>query len=944
MMIKKLRFISLFLLFFTNYFINAQVVSTKEAFPNGDNEITIIVDLKLAKDGRAAGLLNKTSDIYFWSGAGDDANGNAFKYTPTGQSNFNAPYEPGKMTSLGSDKWSITIKPRTYYNVPSGTSIKKIGVVIKNGAGNAQTEDLFLELFEQGLTIKLLKPTNNIIILPEKGDFDLKLITSKKANLSVATNVTMPDNTVRTYTLAEFSNIDSLETKIKLEKINDTKIAGMTLKVIITAKTNEETTSDTLTIVVKPNVELEAKPTNTKEGINYTSKNSATVVFYAPQKSFVTISVQNLGDFLMKKDPESAHFWIELNNLIEGYEYLYNYVVDGTIVVADPFSEKILDPKFDKFISNTTYPGLMPFPEGVDQIMSVLQTGQKPFEWKGTNFKRPKSEQLVIYELLIRDFTVEGTYKAAQSRIPYLKNLGINAIELMPVSEFTANDSWGYNPTFYTAVDKAYGTKDDLKNFIDECHKNGIAVIIDMVLNQADEAFPYVKMYFENGGIAPDSPYFNQSATHPFSVFRDFNHESLATQSFVDQVNKYWLQEFNIDGFRFDLSKGFTQKINTDVGQWSNYDGSRVAIWKRIYDKIRETDKTAYVILEHFAANNEEQELSDYGMMFWGNANGDYRNSLKNGSNNLAGISHKNRGWQKANLIGYMESHDEERLMFDVQKNGGASGNYSTKDLGAALERAKAATALFLLTEGPKMIWQFGELGYDVSIDQNGRTGKKPVKWDYFDEPARKKLYQTYSEMIKLKKILDIEGATFSYDLAGKFKKITIENKDQKIVFFANFDLQNRSETIGLPLGTWYDYFTGDELAVQNNSDKYEIKPGEFHIYSSKKLTTPEVGIVPWESIKKEQILATEPLVFSNFNIYPNPSSDFIQMSFSGKTGNRYRVVLVNMSGNLMAERTGIFNNNTEKEHFTTKKLPSGTYLLKVETEGKIQTGKFSKL
>jgi glycosidase len=945
----KNKFSFLFLILFWSVSAIAQVVTTKETFPNGDAEITIIVDLKLATDGRANGLLGKTSDIYLWSGASDEYIGTAFKYTPADQSNFNAPYEPGKMTSIGNDKWSITINPRKYYKVPDNVTIKRLGIVVKNGVGNAQTEDLFLNLRDGGLNMKILKPADYFYLATEKESFDLKLIVSKTANITISTEFSLPDHTIKKYSLGEFNNVDSLDTQIILAKISDVRITGRTIELRIIAKTDTEMTEETIVLVIYPNVEIAKIPANTRLGVNYINQSEVIFAFLAPQKKFVYL-LSEFNNFtksdksLMKKDPDSDIFWlrIKLENPFQGHELIYQFLVDGSIVMPDPFAEKILDSNFDKFIPESTYPNLRQVIQNSQGIFSTFQTNQKPFEWKSTNFARPKSEQLIVYELLIRDFTVEGTFKSAQAKIPYLKNLGINAIELMPVSEFTANDSWGYNPTFYQAVDKAYGTKDDLKNFIDECHKNGIAVIIDMVLNHADEAFPYVQMYKDGANIAKDSPFFNVTATHPFSVFRDFNHESIYTQSLVDQVNKYWLEEFKIDGFRFDLSKGFTQTKNTDVEKWSAYDASRVKIWKRIYDKIRETDKSAYVILEHFAANNEEQELANYGMLFWGNSNFDYRAILKGENANLANLSHQIRGWNKPNLIGYIESHDEERLLFDLQKNGLNKGSYSTKDLPIALERAKAAATMFFLTEGPKMIWQFGELGYDISIDQNGRTGRKPIKWEYFDDSSRKKLYQTYAELLKLKSILEVSGAKFTYQLSGKIKQIKIENGAQKSIVLANFDLEKRTESIENEEGTWFDYFTGKEITIASNL-KIALLPGEFHIYTNKKLDTPTAGIVPWEAFTKEQILANEPNNSFELKISPNPSSDKIEVSFSGKIGKNYEIEIADITGKIISKLDGKFNQNAVNEEINIKKIPSGIYFLKVTTEGKLQTGKFLK-
>ncbi|PIY31450.1 MAG: hypothetical protein COZ08_08820, partial [Bacteroidetes bacterium CG_4_10_14_3_um_filter_42_6] len=112
-------------------------------------------------------------------------------------------------------------------------------------------------------------------------------------------------------------------------------------------------------------------------------------------------------------------------------------------------------------------------------------------------------------------------------------------------------------------------------------------------------------------------------------------------------------------------------------------------------------------------------------------------------------ISYKNRGWSEPHVVGYMESHDEERMMYKNLTYGNQSGNYTVKDPATGLGRVEAATAFFIPVPGPKMIWQFGELGYDYSINtcENGtisddcRLSPKPVKWSYYQDANRKRIY-----------------------------------------------------------------------------------------------------------------------------------------------------------------------------------------------------------
>src|SRR5690606_27172272 len=192
-----------------------------------------------------------------------------------------------------------------------------------------------------------------------------------------------------------------------------------------------------------------------------------------------------------------------------------------------------------------------------------FQTNQTSYQWQVTDFQKPAKENLIIYEVLIRDFFDNGnrTYRSLADTIGYFKRLGVNAIQLMPVMEFNGNESWGYNPAFMFAPDKYYGHKNELKAFIDKCHQEGIAVILDIAMNHQDLPNAYVLMDYDFDADRPaaSNRWFNPTARHPFNVFFDMNHESAYTKAYLDTINHYWLNEYKIDGFRFDLSKGFTQ-------------------------------------------------------------------------------------------------------------------------------------------------------------------------------------------------------------------------------------------------------------------------------------------------------------------------------------------------------------------------------------------------
>jgi 1,4-alpha-glucan branching enzyme len=140
---------------------------------------------------------------------------------------------------------------------------------------------------------------------------------------------------------------------------------------------------------------------------------------------------------------------------------------------------------------------------------------------------------------------------------------GITTIELMPINEFEGNDSWGYNPSFYKAVDKAYGSENDLKEFINACHERGISVLFDIVLNHSFGQSPLLSLYWDsvNNRPAEDNPWYNVQSNFENPDLQwgyDFNHESEDTRIFFNSVLDYWIEEFHFDGYRFDFTKGLS--------------------------------------------------------------------------------------------------------------------------------------------------------------------------------------------------------------------------------------------------------------------------------------------------------------------------------------------------------------------------------------------------
>jgi glycosidase len=728
---------------------------------------------------------------------------------------------------------------------------------------------------------------------------------------------------------------------------------GFVRPLLIALSNDGNADTSVVSIMINQDVHDETRPAGIRDGINYITENSVVLSLFAPYKNFVYV----LGDFNDWKvdtayymirdsvDTDSVHWWLMLDGLAPGTEYAFQYLVDGQLRIADPYSEKVLDPGNDQYISESTYPGLQDYPAGkTGEIVSVFQTGQAAFNWIYTaEYQRPPQQELVIYELLLRDFLAAHDFSTLQDTLDYLDSLGINAIELMPVNEFEGNSSWGYNPSFYFALDKYYGPADDFKRFIDECHRRGMAVILDMVLNHSFGQSPLVRLYWDiiNNRPSANNPWFNPTDRHPYSVGYDFNHASAATQAFVDRVNAFWLSEFKVDGFRFDLSKGFTQKYTTDVGAWSAYDDSRIALLKRMADRVWASDSTAYVILEHFAADDEEIELADYGMLLWGKMTNEYNEATmgynEDGKSDFSRGYYKTRGWSKPGLVTYMESHDEERLMFKNLAYGNSSGSYDIKNLEIALNRIKMAAAFFFTLPGPKMIWKHGELGYDFSIEYNGRLGEKPVRWDYFQSPLRLKLYKTFQALLRLRnenEIFRSTSTTVTQQLLNETKRIAFSHSSMNVILVGNFDVVARSIDPNFQHGgNWYDYFSGDTVQTTGTNESIWLKAGEFHIYTDKKLATPEADIL--NPINKPALDTA--LDFALQQNYPNPFNPVTSITFHLPVTARVTLKIFDLLGR---EVRALLENENIRGTFTAhwdgrnrqgKLLSSGVYLYKLQ-------------
>jgi glycosidase len=902
-------FLTVFLAF--SHTITSQVVTTSPILPTVNNQVVITLNTT------GTALQGYAGDVYAHTGVIVEGS-TAWQYV---KGTWGANTSQPKLTKVSSNTYTLTISPniREYYAVPSDKVIEKMAFVFRSQSSPyLQTSpDIFINVYAEGLTVNISSPEQD------------KPFYSYGANI----NISVQANNSETIKLYINNQEVSSSSSAALDFSHQINAYGKQwIKAIAQLQTDK--VADSVYFYVIGNIPQVALPSGVIPGINYTGSNEVTLVLQDPpaKKEFV-FAIGDFSDwdidenFLMNRTPDGTHYWKTISGLDPQREYLFQYWVDGKLKIADPYSEKISDPWNDKWISSTTFPNLVAYPEGkTTGVVSVLQVEQNNFYWESNGYTPPAKEKLVIYELHIRDFVSDDYIVSVMDKLDYLEKLGVNAIELMPINEFEGNDSWGYNPSFHFATDKAYGTKNNYKKFIDECHKRGMAVIIDMVLNHSFGLSPLVQMYFnpsagQYGQPTADNPWFNETCPHPpYCWGYDFDHTNQHTKDYIDRVAKFWLTEFKVDGFRFDFTKGFTNILTS--GEGSAYNSQRIGILKRYADFIWSVNPSAYVILEHFADNTEEKELAEYkkdegkGMLIWGNTNYNYNEASMGWltNSNFGGVSYKQRGWSAPHLVGYMESHDEERLMFKNITYGNSSNpEHNVKNISIGLKRQKLVGTFFFTIPGPKMIWQFGELGYDFSIDYNDRVGRKPVRWDYYDNTERRSVYNSWAEVIALRNSLPVFSSNdYSVSLSGAGKRVTLMHNDMNVVIVGNFDVTQKDIAYTFPnTGKWYEYYSQTEINIASTTQTLSMQPGEYRIYSTSFINRNDY-IVSTPTIE----FKTPPL---QVDIWPNPLNSLLNIEIQSDKKEQVDISLFDVNGRFLST---ILNGSTNPgfNHFEWQK------------------------
>ena len=450
------------------------------------------------------------------------------------------------------------------------------------------------------------------------------------------------------------------------------------------------------------------------------------------------------------------------------------------------------------------------------------------YVWKHDDQPLPADNELVIYELHIADFSGgeanhegRGTYKDAIAKLDYLSDLGVNAIELMPIKEYPGDYSWGYNPRHFFASESSYGETAELKQLIDECHGRGMRVIMDGIFNHSEASAPLTQIdhdyWYHHQPRDPDNnwgPEFNYEEY-------DENLQTYPARRFIGEVVRYWIREFHIDGIRYDAAR---QIANYDFMRWIVQEAKATAGGKPFYnvaEHIPETpsitnidgpmdgcwhDSFYHCILEHITGDSFDLErLKDV-------------------------IDCKRQGFMGAtNVVNYLTNHDHNHVMAELGDRGILDEE--------AFRRVKLGVSLLMTAVGIPLLWmgeEFGEYHYKTQ-DQ------AKIDWTLLSGDLNQNLHGYYKGLIALR---EQNHALYTEQIA-----FIHENPDSKVLAYSRWNdegsrvvvVANFSDEFlgGYSIpdfpedGTWHEW-TGD----------YDVQVGDRHLMTD--LGPHEAKVFVW--------------------------------------------------------------------------------------------------
>lgn len=580
---------------------------------------------------------------------------------------------------------------------------------------------------------------------------------------------------------------------------------------------------------------------------------TVTFILRAPFKPFVSL----VGDFndwnsranMMTTEGEGI-WWTTIEHP-GPTRYGFYVAVDeqSHVWVSDPYAQEI----------HWTKEGPWSFLPAAD-----VDIARKEFDWQDEQWRTPALRDLVIYELGVRDFGGAwvgnrpryGTFENVIRRLDYLSDLGVNALELMPIQQFPGDSSWGYNPVFYFAPAQTYGTPTDFMRLVDACHARGMAVILDVVFNHAWGDHPYYQiyppMYGPKGEWLPDlNPFFHHT---PSSINMwggvDWDHFTGETTAYFQDVIRHWIQTYHVDGFRFDWVGGVDYNSQDPMtSRFEPYHGISAICWA-----ARQTKPDVILLGEYWALDGTNSEKSAARLVretemdaVW---NGHFHHTLedvliqrwewerRDVFRAVGGF--REDGFNRADqIINYTCSHDEVRPVHEVlfyarqhiQKP--ASMNWTE----VALNKALVGLIALFASPGVPMLWMGQEYGEDLprTIDF------LPLKWEKLEQPLYRQHREYVQRLIQARlsnHALRSDHIAFLEDdfpqtQVMRFRRWDTETGDYALIAL-NFSNQSRRVSLPFPWdGNWHEVVSERTHQIRKQQRSFTLEPWSGRLYTS---------------------------------------------------------------------------------------------------------------
>lgn len=384
--------------------------------------------------------------------------------------------------------------------------------------------------------------------------------------------------------------------------------------------------------------------------------------------------------------------------------------------------------------------------------LSALTLGFQNFQWGAaeTSWKTPRLRDLIVYELMLHEF--QGDLTRARERLPYLADLGINCIEVMPISNVEATLNWGFEPIGFFGVDERFGNRADFQRFVSEAHALGIAVVLDVVYGHTGAHFGYEYVYTRLG--YHENPFMGPFAADMFGPSTDWNRTLV--QDYFFTVNQFWLDACHVDGFRYDcvpnywdggVGKGYANlvfntykhvKAQGTVGHWQRFSSGGDF---NLVQCAEQLEDPRGVLRQTYSNSTWQNGTLDAAS---GVAHGDrgrlYDLGLRLGLDDYPTVLTQNQDTIAKSAFQYIETHDHSRFLAHFGVIGGDDPLFDRADRSQWYKVQPYLIAL-LTARGIPLLWQGEELAADNVIPGRGyaRIGVlRPMPWElFYDEEGR---------------------------------------------------------------------------------------------------------------------------------------------------------------------------------------------------------------